>query len=53
MGEQERDETVDYRKMYYHMAGEVESAIRVLIKAQQECEEMLLNEEVPSKETGG
>ena len=36
------DEGVDYRAMYYRLAGEVESAIRTLIAAQQDCEELLL-----------
>ena len=44
MEEQIKDENVDYRKMYYHLAGAVESAIRLLIAAQQECEEILLRE---------
>ena len=33
---------VDYRKMYYHLAGAVETALRVLIAAQQDCESILL-----------
>ena len=39
------EEYVDYRKMYYHLAGAVESAIRILIAAQQKCENILLDEE--------
>ena len=40
----ENKETVDYRRMYYHLAGAVETAIRVLISAQQQCEEILLED---------
>ena len=37
------DETnVDYQKMYFHLAGAVETALRILIAAQQECEDILL-----------
>lgn len=43
MDEKLFDEGIDYRKMYYHMAGAVESAIRILIAAQQECEDILLD----------
>ena len=43
MNEKDFDENVDYRKMYYHLAGAVESAIRLLITAQQECEDILLD----------
>ena len=43
MNEKDFDENVDYRKMYYHLAGAVESAIRLLIAAQQECEDILLD----------
>jgi len=56
MDEKEREKNVDYRKMYYHMAGAVESAIRLLIAAQQECEEILLDDaerEDPSRKAGG
>ena len=42
MEKQINEERVDYRKMYYHLAGEVETAIRQLIAAQQACEEILL-----------
>ena len=43
MDEKLFDEGVDYRKMYYHMSGAVESAIRILIAAQQKCEDILLD----------
>ena len=36
------DTNVDYRKMYYHLAGAVETALRILISAQQDCENILL-----------
>ncbi len=32
----------NYKKMYYHLAHAVEEAIRLLIQAQQECEEIYL-----------
>ena len=38
------EENVDYRKMYYHLAGAVETAIRLLIAAQQRCEDILLDD---------
>ena len=38
----EQEENVDYRKMYYAMAAEVENAISLLIRVQQKCEDMLL-----------
>lgn len=38
-------EQVDYRNMYYHMAAEMEKAIRLLIAAQRACEDMPLGEE--------
>ena len=31
-----------YKEMYCHMAHEVEKAIRVLVQAQQDCEELYL-----------
>ena len=39
------EERVDYRKMYYRLAGTVETAIRILIAAQQQCEDILLESE--------
>lgn len=42
MPETEREEAVDYRKMYYAMAAEVANAIDLLIRVQQKCEEILL-----------
>ena len=44
MEDTQNEETVDYRRMYYHLAGAVETAIRVLISAQQQCEEILLKD---------
>ena len=40
----------DYQEMYFHMVRETEKAIRILIKAQQDCEEMYLGgpEEKPA-----
>lgn len=32
----------DFKEMYYHLAHEVERAMRILEKAQQDCEEMYL-----------
>ena len=43
------EENVDYRAMYYRMAAAVEDAIRVLICAQQDCEEILLQAENDKK----
>ena len=45
MAKMQNEETVDYRKMYYHLAGAVETAIRILIAAQQQCEDILLEED--------
>ena len=33
----------DYKEMYLHMARETEKAVRILVKAQQECEEMYIS----------
>lgn len=33
----------DYKEMYLHLMRETEKSVRILIKAQQECEEMYLN----------
>ena len=44
MDDMQKEDTADYRKMYYHLAGAVETAIRVLISAQQQCEEILLED---------
>lgn len=33
----------EYREIYYHLANATERAIRLLIKAQQECEELFLS----------
>ena len=40
------DANVDYRKMYYHLASAVETAPRILITAQQDCENILLDSDV-------
>ena len=37
----------DYKKMYTIMARETEKAISILIAAQQQCEEIYLNEPEP------
>lgn len=34
------DQNVDYKEMYFKMARATEDALRILIKAQQECEEI-------------
>ena len=36
---------MDYKEMYLKMVRATEEAIRILIEAQQECEEMYLQEE--------
>lgn len=33
----------DYKEMYLHMARETEKAVRILIEAQRQCEEMYIN----------
>ena len=35
----------DYKEMYLHLARETEKAVRILIKAQQDCEEMYISGE--------
>ena len=40
-----RSLAMDYKEMYLKMMRATEEAIRILIQAQQECEEMYLNEE--------
>ncbi len=42
------DTNVAYRKIYYHLAGAVETALRILIAAQQNCENILLESDTPS-----
>lgn len=37
----------DYKQMYIKMAQEAEKAIRILIAAQQDCENLYLSEENP------
>ncbi len=37
----------DYKEMYIHLAQETEKAVRILIKAQQDCEEMYINSPEP------
>lgn len=37
----------DYKEMYLHLMRETEKAIRILIKAQQDCEEMYLSAPEP------
>lgn len=46
------DGNQNYGKMYYEMARAVEKAIRILIEAQQKCEEMYISqgEEKPEGE---
>ena len=45
------DTNVDYRKMYYHLAGAVETALRILISAQQDCENILLENDNSASDT--
>jgi len=47
MHEETHDESATYRKMYFHMAHETEKAVRILIAAQQECENILLEIKEP------
>lgn len=37
----------DYKEMYLHLMRETERAIQILIKAQQDCEEMYLSAPEP------
>ena len=37
------DENETYKEMYLHLMRETEKAVRILIAAQQECEERCLN----------
>ena len=37
----------DYREMYLTMMRETEKAIRLLVKAQQQCEELYINSPEP------
>ena len=48
------EENETYKEMYLHLMRETEKAIRILIAAQQECEERYLNadpEEAQSETT--
>lgn len=38
---------MDYKEMYLKMARATEEAIRILVKAQQECEEMYISQPEP------
>ena len=38
----------DYQEMYLHLMRETEKAIRILVKAQQDCEELYLREAGPA-----
>lgn len=33
----------DYKEMYLHMARETEKAVRLLVEAQRQCEELYIN----------
>ena len=37
-----KEQDLCYKEMYLHIAKATEDALRILIKAQQECEDMLL-----------
>ena len=37
----------DYQEMYLHLMRETETAIRILEKAQQDCEELYLQDDGP------
>jgi hypothetical protein len=41
------DQNVDYKKMYFKMVSAMEDAIELLIKAQQDCEELYISAEAP------
>ena len=44
------EENVDYKKMYLKMVRATEDAMNLLIKAQQECEELYLQQTEPTVE---
>ncbi len=44
------DKTVDYKEMYLKLFRATETAIRVLVEAQQECEEAYLAATEPPQE---
>ena len=37
----------DYKEMYLHLMRETEEAIRILVKAQQDCEELYVGDAGP------
>ena len=37
----------DYREMYLHLMRETEKALRILIQAQRDCEELYLRDSEP------
>ncbi len=37
----------DYKEMYLHLMRETEEAIRILVKAQQDCEELYIRDDGP------
>ena len=37
----------DYKEMYLYLMRETEAAIRILVKAQQDCEELYLQDNGP------
>ena len=39
------DNEADWKAMYLHLASAVEDAVRILIKAQQQCEDMYIDAE--------
>ena len=41
----------NYQEMYLHLMRETEKAIRILVKAQQDCEELYLREDGPALRT--
>ena len=41
----------DYQEMYLHLMRETEKALRILVKAQQDCEELYLREDGPALRT--
>ena len=43
----EKRPAMDYKEMYLKMMRASEEAIRILVKAQQECEEMYVSAEEP------
>lgn len=43
----------DYQELYLHLMRETEKAIRILVQAQRDCEELYLRDGEPEPSAGG